>query len=264
MMGANQMPSYKREIVSKAEGDCWLTPYIPLTHKRRPYIGNEPVTDELVSLIDRDSGVTVAIGFDLGQRTKDSLTRMGLPKTVVDKLGRFCRKTKRNAMNELFKAVNETDDPYSMDLTEPEATLCSALVEQYMVGKIQKDYDQAVNGKPGKKKFAELDERVRTAIICFAWQYGEDLGTYPGRQEPRKTFARTIFEQRWNECALHLKSIRNDKLRRALEASLFFDFVEEDSYKNDPTTPEGGALKSIRRHEEAARSVPGKGGGAVW
>ncbi len=261
----SQTLSFKWEVLSKAEGDCWLSPYIPLTGKHRPYIGNEAVTKELIRLIDRNSGVTVATGFDLGGREVSALERMGFPKGIVGKLGRFCKKTRGDAMIELHKAVHEGDDPYSIDLTESEAALCCALVERHMVGTIQRDYDQAVRGRPGKKTFAELDERVRTAIICFAWQYGENLHTYLLSHEPRKTFARTIFEQHWAECAFHLKSIRNDKLRRAVEASLFFDFVEEDSYRSDPTTPEGGALKSIRRHARAAETLPKKGGGGpVW
>ena len=247
------------KVVSQREGDCWLTPYVPM-RGRPPYLGNEEVTDQLAQLVDRSSGVTVATGFDVGTKSKHELDVIGLPAAIQKKLGRFCKLHRRQAMEELYRAIREGSDPYAIDLTEPEADLVDALSQQYMTATIAREYDKGVAGQQAKKRFAELDSRVQTAIVCFAWQYGQHLTAY--HSEPGRTFKKLIFEQHWLDVANHLKSIQNDRLRRALEASLFYDFCQWDSFQTTPTSVDGSALQHIRRHEQAAQQL--KKPGQVW
>ena len=263
-------PNVKWEVISKSEGDCWLSPYVPARGKNSNYLGVEEVTDALVAVVAGNSGVTVATGFDIGQKSTHQLSQMGVPADIRAKIDRYCAKTKRKALVELHKAIGESDDPYSIDLTDSQAQILDLLNKRYMVSTIGRTYDQCLSklpplpGRPARRKFADLDESVRTAIVCFAFQHGEHLDKYEGLGNPWRTFARLILDQRWLDVGDYLKTLKNDKLRRQIEASEFFDYCLRDSQSAAPESIEGRSLKSLRRHDDAAKNWKGPGRPPTW
>jgi GH24 family phage-related lysozyme (muramidase) len=102
------------------------------------------------------SGVTVASGFDLGQRGINDL--QGLPKELVKKLGPFVGLQGSKALNNANKLV----------LTNEEALTVNKFAKKQELGRLSKKW-KAETGTD----FSSLPKEQATAIASVAFQYGD-------------------------------------------------------------------------------------------
>ncbi|AGH07329.1 pesticin domain-containing protein [Vibrio phage VBM1] len=107
-----------------------------------------------------NSGVTIASGFDLGQRSKHELLTM-LPTYLAEKLIPYIGKTKFLAVDYL-KA-------HPLSIKKKEAILINELSHSQSVNQLVKSWEQA---RP-YCKFSELPKEKATVIASVAFQYGD-------------------------------------------------------------------------------------------
>jgi hypothetical protein len=130
------------------------------------------------------SGVTIATGFDLGQRSADEVMQM-LPVSLARKLSPYCGQKKRAAVRTL--------NALPLQITAGEAELIDLCVKRQLLDKLQHRYnrDSAV-------PFDQLSEPQQTVIASVAFQYG-DLA----RRCPK--FWQSATGQHWTQLGIELR-----------------------------------------------------------
>ncbi|MGI2186681.1 pesticin C-terminus-like muramidase [Shewanella oncorhynchi] len=106
-----------------------------------------------------NSGVTIATGFDLGQRSFDELHRL-LPAPLATKLGPYCGLKKQDAVNVLAQIP--------LKITAAEAEEIDLSVKHQMLTQLVQRYNRAA-----KADFEDLSEPMQTVIASVAFQYGD-------------------------------------------------------------------------------------------
>ncbi|WP_025821925.1 pesticin C-terminus-like muramidase [Shewanella marina] len=109
--------------------------------------------------VHSQSGVTIATGFDLGQRSVDELTQL-LPQPLVQKLAPYCHLKKQSAIDALCR--------FPLELTHDEAEVIDLNVKHQMLAILKKRYDRA-----SAIFFCMLPEQAQTVIASVAFQYGD-------------------------------------------------------------------------------------------
>lgn len=129
-------------FISELEGGPVLTGYVPDPDKS-------------------NSGVTIATGFDLGQRNEDDLVRL-LPgqNDLIDKLVPYCGLKKQNAVARL--------NQLPLEITEEEAGCIDQAVKQRLLSQLQQRYNSVAI-----QNFADLHPAMQTVIASVAFQYGD-------------------------------------------------------------------------------------------
>lgn len=135
------------KFLSDLEGGCKTTGYVPAAALSK-------------------SGVTIATGFDLGQRSESDLTRLGLPAVLTIKLKPYLGKKGQDAATLLKKTplVITADQGKVID-----KTVKSAHVQSLKAKYISSPYNTA------KKAFFDLPAEAQTAICSVSFQYGANL-----------------------------------------------------------------------------------------
>jgi hypothetical protein len=108
-----------------------------------------------------NSGVTIATGFDLGQRTDSDLVAL-LPEhsELVDKLAFYCGHKRRDAVAVLAICP--------LHITKNEAQIIDKAVKQQLLDQLQQRYNAA-----SLNEFSALPEAMQTVIASVAFQYGD-------------------------------------------------------------------------------------------
>ena len=151
-----------------------------------------------------NSGVTIATGFDLGEKTKSGLLEMGLSPTLVNKLEPYLGLKGEKAK----KALD--DKPLNIGVAE--ANEIDRLVRQDIVSTLSNRFNAAAQFAT----FEQLDPALQTVITSVAYQYGS-LGT----KTPR--FWGFVTNGQWLEAVNELKDFGDDfPSRREAEAELLF------------------------------------------
>lgn len=130
------------DFIAELEGKAVLTGYVPDPDKS-------------------NSGVTIATGFDLGQRSDSDLAAM-LPEhnALVDKLAPYCLLKRQQAVAALARMP--------LYITQEEAKAIDSAVKQQLIGMLQQRYNLAA-----PRLFTELVEAMQTVIASVAFQYGD-------------------------------------------------------------------------------------------
>ena len=128
-------------FISELEGGATCTGYVP---------------DALHS----KSGVTIATGFDIGQRSRNDL-RMLLPENIAIKLRNYCELKGLEAQAALTKSP--------LVITEQEAQIIDQRVKFDVVELLQRRYRR----KSQRLEFSDLPEHAQTVIASVAFQYGD-------------------------------------------------------------------------------------------
>lgn len=107
------------------------------------------------------SGVTIATGFDLGQRSDDELLAL-LPMHVdlVNKLVPYCGYKKAAAVALLAEKP--------LEITKDEAAAIDSSVKQQLLSQLESRYNKAA-----LTDFADLPAAMQTVIASVAVQYGD-------------------------------------------------------------------------------------------
>ena len=151
------------------------------------------------------SGVTVATGFDLGQRRRSELVALGLPHRLVEQLEPYLG-AKRRAATELL-----AERP--LRITAGDALVIDRAFKHRFVSQIASDYG-ASHFNTKKTAFFDLPSEAQTVIASVAFQYG-DLSSAAPR------FWRAVCQQDWRGAVAELRNFGDDYgSRRHLEADL--------------------------------------------
>ena len=105
------------------------------------------------------SGVTIATGFDLGQRSINDLFQL-LPSRIAKKLSAYCY-VKGQAAQQLL-----SEKP--LEINQLEAQLIDVAVKGRLIRKLEQSYNQL-----SLVAFDQLPEPAQTVIMSVAFQYGD-------------------------------------------------------------------------------------------
>lgn len=108
-----------------------------------------------------NSGVTIATGFDIGQRSDSDLVAL-LPQhsALVDKLAPYCGLKKQAALAALIKTP--------LHITAAEANAIDTAVKQQLLNRLVQRFN-----KVALCSFADLSPALQTVIASVAFQYGD-------------------------------------------------------------------------------------------
>ncbi|WDD97191.1 pesticin C-terminus-like muramidase [Thalassomonas actiniarum] len=150
------------------------------------------------------SGVTIATGFDLGQRNEDDLKSLKLEAPLITQLNPYLGIQGKDAQELLKKSP--------LTISSAQAEKIDKAVKNEHIKLLKFKYDTS----PGnKKKFIDLPEQAQTVITSVSFQYGTGLKT----RTPK--FWQAVTSQNWTEAIKLLKSFGDVyPTRRKKEATL--------------------------------------------
>lgn len=147
-----------------------------------------------------ESGVTIASGFDIGQRSVEQIDDM-FGYELADKLAPYCGVVGYDAVELITKQP--------LEITEEEAEEINRLAHKEAVNLLLADWNRAT-----KTPFHSLSEECQTVVASVAFQYG-DLPT----RTPN--FWRQVTTGDWWSALANLRNFGDRfKTRRNIEADL--------------------------------------------
>lgn len=180
------------KFISDREGGALLAGYVP-------------------NAAGSKSGVTIATGVDLGQRSAADIDKLDITATLKAKLKPYCGKTSKEAEALLKKTPLST--------TADEAASLDRAIKQPLLDTLVAAYDAAVDrvntaDQCKRVHFSQLPQGVQTALASINFQYGS-LAT------PTPNFWQQVTEQRWADASKNLANFGDAyPTRRKLEAGL--------------------------------------------
>jgi len=105
-----------------------------------------------------NSGVTIATGFDLGQRDVNDLK--GLPKNLIDKFTKYVGLTGFEAEEQLKR--------FPLKITEKESKLITKKAKEDTIIKLYNQWEKATG-----TNFNNLNMGIKTSMASVAFQYGD-------------------------------------------------------------------------------------------
>ncbi len=150
------------------------------------------------------SGVTIATGFDLGQRNESDLKSLKLNTVLITKLKPYLGSKAATAQALLKKSP--------LMITPIQASAIDKAVKSDHISKLKLKYNSAAGNK---KKFIDIPHQAQTVITSVSFQYGIGLNT----RAPK--FWKAVTTQNWAE-AIKLLKVFGDAYptRRKKEARL--------------------------------------------
>jgi Bacterial toxin homologue of phage lysozyme, C-term len=199
--------------IEQWEGELQLVAYVPLDG-RPNYLGyKDPDTLGAVDSKKNKSGVTICTGFDIGQHSRDYVLKLPVSAQIAADLARYAApKTKLDACRALYETRG-----YKLPCIE-DALAINHYVRSDKVERFVKVYNSKRSA--GTASYEQLPALIRTAMMSFAFQYGE-YGEWKG--ETARTYWAAITRQDWTEAARIL--VQDYKTayvsRRRAEAELY-------------------------------------------
>ena len=150
------------------------------------------------------SGVTIATGFDLGQRNENDLKSLKLNTVLITKLKPYLGSKAATAQALLKKSP--------LMITSIQASAIDKAVKSDHVSKLKLKYNSVAGNK---KKFIDIPHQAQTVITSVSFQYGIGLNT----RAPK--FWKAVTTQDWAEAIKLLKAFGDAyPTRRKKEATL--------------------------------------------
>lgn len=144
-----------------------------------------------------NSGVTIGIGFDLKDKTPQSLKAMGFDDLLIQRLDPYLG----------LKGSQAKGLAKNLIMTDQETDTINRLSKAFYTSDIAKQYNKAANGN----KFTDLTAAQQTVIASVGFQYGS-LSRTPN-------FLSAAVEGRWSDVVKELNNFGDDfKTRRETEA----------------------------------------------
>jgi hypothetical protein len=154
-----------------------------------------------------NSGVTIATGFDLGQRSRAQIAGMGLPDALAAKLIPYLGLKGRAALAYL--------NANPLVLTPEEVAAIDQSVRADFSTRLSGAYDAALAGGDDLAAFENLPGPAQTVIASVAYQYGLDL------QRRCPHFWSLALAQNWPDVVTELRNFGDAYgRRRGQEADL--------------------------------------------
>jgi hypothetical protein len=139
-----------------------------------------------------ESGVTIATGVDLGQRTPAEIDALAISTALKIVLKPYAGLRRQAAVDFLAQhplVINQADSD-ALDMA----------VQEEIVGQLAVRYDAAVTSTPGLATFTLLSDAKQTVLASVAFQYGPGLD----RRCPR--FWRAATLQVWTDVISELRN----------------------------------------------------------
>jgi GH24 family phage-related lysozyme (muramidase) len=149
-------------FISQFEGGQRLEGYIPAGHGK--------------------SGVTIATGFDIGQRSVVDLERLPIPPSLTARLRPYALLTGAEATTALTRLP--------LTVMRADADAIDRATECSVYENLRRIYDAALTNDAALPTFDDLPDQAQTVIASVSYQYGE-----LSERTPR--FWRHITEQNW-------------------------------------------------------------------
>jgi Bacterial toxin homologue of phage lysozyme, C-term len=130
------------------------------------------------------SGVTIAIGFDLGQRSEADLRKLNLSAPLLAKLRPYLGKKKAEAQTLLQQKPLTIASSEAMEIDKAAK---KSHVESLRTGYVGSPHNL------GRKDFFALPAEAQTVIASLSFQYGTNLSV----RAPK--FWQAVCEQNWAE-----------------------------------------------------------------
>lgn len=108
------------------------------------------------------SGVTIATGFDIGQRGLYELRSLGLPGYLCEKFAPYCLKRRWDALR-VLKAR-------PLRVSDSEASLIDRAVRSQIVNRVAEVFEEDT-----KRSFLELSPEWQTVVASLAYNLGPNL-----------------------------------------------------------------------------------------
>jgi hypothetical protein len=157
------------------------------------------------------SGVTIATGFDLGQRSEGDLKSLALSVGLADKLKPYLGMKGSAAQEYLVK--------YPLTISDSEADEIDKAVHQSHTTQLRQKYLSAAGNRIPTDLFG-LPAEAQTVIASVAFQYGVNLDTATPK------FWKAVTAQDWSEAAKILNDFGDAyPTRRRKEAVLLSKIV---------------------------------------
>lgn len=157
------------------------------------------------------SGVTIATGFDVGQRNEADLKNLGLSADVIAKLRPYLGKTGVDAQGFLEKTP--------LTITPAQAIEIDKAIKKAAIEKLRLQYSGSAHNK-NKVDFFSLPKQAQTVIASVSFQYGNLSASTP-------KFWSAAASQDWKETVNILRDFGDAyPSRRKLEASMLEEIVK--------------------------------------
>lgn len=147
-----------------------------------------------------NSGVTIATGFDLGQRSRAQIESMGLPDDLTAKLVPYLGLKGRAALSYLYT--------HPLLLAADEVAAIDQAVRADFSTRLASLYDSALAEDGNFAQFADLPGPAQTVIASVAYQYGLDL------RHRTPHFWSLVLLQNWPDVVTELRSFGDAYARR--------------------------------------------------
>lgn len=152
------------------------------------------------------SGVTVATGFDLGQRNEADLARLGLTTRLIAQLKPYLGLTGNQASEYLRE--------HPLEISRSDAGAIDRAVKAAQVRQLQLKYMASPHNER-RIAFSRLPSEAQTVIASVSFQYGVNLDL----RTPR--FWRAVASQNWSNAVVELRRFGDAyPTRRRREADL--------------------------------------------
>lgn len=110
------------------------------------------------------SGVTIATGFDIGQRSVGDIMRLQLPQPLKVKLVPYAGLKLQRAEAALRQQP--------LTITRAEANAIDQMIRNTEIVRLKNAYDAAVGPSSSRKRFEQLPTEAQTVIVSVAFQHG--------------------------------------------------------------------------------------------
>lgn len=167
--------------------------------------GGRRIKGYVPAVLTSNSGVTIATGFDLGQRNINDLKKLGIDLNLINKLTPYLGLKKEVALEFL------QENP--LIISDKQAESIDMGIKKEHIDNISHKYDMALRAK--STKFRDLPPQAKTVIASVSFQYGVNLMI----RTPK--FWSAVVEQNWKKAASELRSFGDAyPTRRVKEAEL--------------------------------------------
>lgn len=164
--------------------------------------GGRITTGYVPAVKSSNSGVTIATGFDLGQRSRKDLESLNVGKNLIEILSPYLGLTKQAAKDKLIKSP--------LVISDLQAEQIDKLIKAQETKRIIFNYNRS-----SKTKFEDLPSQAQTVIASVSFQYGSNL------KLATPIFWKAVTEQNWEKTIKILKDFGDAyPTRRKKEAKL--------------------------------------------
>jgi len=169
--------------------------YVPLDKNKHP---------------DANSGVTIAVGFDLGGRKVTDLQALGLSKDLTETLTPYLGLHGQDAQNYL--------DSHPLNITADQAQQINTSAFNSYYNAVSNNYN---NDNVIGVRFVDLPQGAQTAIVSVAYQYGTNLSV------ATPNFWTQVTNGKWQEAYDNFMNFGDGyRTRRQLEAGQMLQAIQ--------------------------------------